>query len=77
MAFPFKIVEHIIPGQHIREYPKSTKYGQETVFRIAIKQYISLDDTSLASDRAVTIIGAHGNGFPKVSHQAIHVYHLN
>ena len=30
MSFPFQIIDHIIPGQQIREYPHSTKGKQET-----------------------------------------------
>lgn len=66
MTFPFKVVEHVIPGQHIREQPHGTKKSQEAVFRLAVKQYIPLNQDSSPSDDAVTIVGAHGVGFPKV-----------
>lgn len=67
MAFPFKIVEHIIPGQHIRDDPHALKGRQEAAVKLAIKQYIPLDQTEAVPENAVTIIGAHGNGFPKVN----------
>jgi hypothetical protein len=75
MSSSFKIIEHVIPGQHIREYPHATKNGrnQETPLKIAIKQYVPLDQAdSTIPDNAVTIIGAHGNGFPKVSQPRHH-----
>ncbi|KAJ5291897.1 hypothetical protein N7478_001148 [Penicillium angulare] len=65
MTLPFQIVEHTLPGQHIRDYPNSTKESQETVLQIAIKQYIPLDLPMPIPDNAVTIIGAPGNGTPK------------
>jgi hypothetical protein len=58
----FNIQEHIIPCQHIREYPQALKSQRQ--LRLAVKQYTPL---TLAEDsNAVTIIGAHGNGIPKV-----------
>jgi hypothetical protein len=64
---PFKIVEHTLPGQHIREHPHSLTGRQEGVVKLAIKQYIPLDQPSQVPDNAVTVIGVHGNGSPKVS----------
>jgi hypothetical protein len=61
----FKVFEHTISCQHIREYPRGTKTRQEEVLQLAIKQYQPLlSDRSL--DHAVTIIAAHANGVPKV-----------
>lgn len=71
MSFPFQIIDHIIPGQHIREYPHSTKGKQETPLQIAIKQYISLDRPSPIPDNAVTIIGSPGNGTPKETYEPL------
>ncbi|KAL2808068.1 putative toxin biosynthesis protein [Aspergillus granulosus] len=65
MISPFKIIEHVLPGQHIREYPLSINGRQETPLQFAIKQYIPLDQPSPISDNAVTIIGVPGNGSPK------------
>ena len=66
MTFPFKVIQHQIPGQHIRLYPRGTKHSQETVLRIAIKQYVPIDLPEIVPDHAVTIIATHGNGFVKV-----------
>jgi hypothetical protein len=68
---PFRIVEHIIPAQHIREYPQATATLQEETLYLAVKQYIPLDNPS-PQPGDVTIIGAHANGFPKV-----HTYRRN
>ncbi|KAL4939888.1 hypothetical protein BDV06DRAFT_224608 [Aspergillus oleicola] len=65
MAFPFRVVEHVLPGQHIREYPQSIKGRQETVLKLSIKQYTPLDQPASIADNAVTIVGVPGNGSPK------------
>jgi hypothetical protein len=64
-AHLFRIHEHIVPSQHIREYPRATAGEQEDVLQIAVKQYIPLDNLEPELGD-VTIIGAHANGFPKV-----------
>jgi hypothetical protein len=61
----FRIQEHVIASQHVREYPGATADSQEDVLKLHIKQYTPLD-SDLSSPNAVTIIGAHANGFPKV-----------
>jgi hypothetical protein len=62
----FEIKEHTLECQHIREYARATSKSQEEVLQLAIKQYIPLDNPNpQAGD--LTIIGAHANGFPKVS----------
>ena len=66
MAPVFNIVEHVIPGQHIREYPNATKHSQEDILKLSIKQYIPLKTVGRVPHNAVTIVGLHGNGFPKV-----------
>ncbi|RHZ57474.1 putative toxin biosynthesis protein [Aspergillus thermomutatus] len=71
MAFPFRVVEHIIPGQHIRENPHALKGRQETALKLAVKQYIPLDQTVPLPENAVTIIGAQGNGFPKETYEPL------
>ncbi len=63
----FNIVEHVIPGQHIREYPNATKHSQEDVLQLSIKEYVPLNRPKHVPHESLTIIGAHGNGFPKVS----------
>jgi hypothetical protein len=60
----FDIVEHTIPCQHIREYPRATADAQEAVLHLAVKQYIPKDNRD-PQPGDVTIIGAHANGFPK------------
>ncbi|MCJ1401145.1 hypothetical protein MMC11_004357 [Xylographa trunciseda] len=60
----FRIQEHIIDSQYIREYPGATRENQEEALKIHVKQYTPLD-TSTILPGAVTIIGAHANGFPK------------
>lgn len=62
---PFRIVEHVVPGEHIREYPAATANEQEEILYLAVKQYIPLDNPN-SQPGDVTIIGAHANGFPKV-----------
>lgn len=60
----FQVEEHIVPCQHIREYPRATADNQEDVLHLAVKQYIPLNNLTPKSGD-VTIIGAHANGFPK------------
>ncbi|KAI9932915.1 hypothetical protein ASPWEDRAFT_102265 [Aspergillus wentii DTO 134E9] len=64
MTSPFRIVEHVVPCQHIREYPAATANEQEDTLHLAVKQYIPLDNPN-PQPGDVTIIGAHANGFPK------------
>ncbi|EED24284.1 toxin biosynthesis protein, putative [Talaromyces stipitatus ATCC 10500] len=64
MSFPFRIVEHVVPGQYLREYPRATSTSQEGTLYLAVKQYIPLDNPHpQAGD--VTFIAAHANGFSK------------
>jgi hypothetical protein len=65
MSATFKVIEHTIPSQHIREYPNATKSQQEAVIQLAVKQYVPLRKFE-PRDGAVTIIAGHANGFPKV-----------
>lgn len=60
----FNISEHILSCQYIREYPGATLHNQEDDLKIHIKQYTPKDNSALQPG-AVTIIGAHANGFPK------------
>lgn len=62
---PFRIVEHVAPGQYIREYPQATSTSQEETLYLSVKQYIPLDNLN-PKPGDVTIIAAHANGFPKV-----------
>lgn len=65
-AHLFHVEKHVVPCQHIREYPLGTANAQDDVLHLAVNQYIPLDN-SRPSSGDVTIIGAHANGFPKVS----------
>ena len=61
----FRVEEHVVPSQHIREYPRATAHEQEDVLNLAVKQYTPLNNLD-PQPGDVTIIGAHANGFPKV-----------
>ena len=61
----FRIEEHKVPCQHIRQYPRVTRAKQEEVLHISVKQYTPLNNLK-PKEGDVTIIGAHANGFPKV-----------
>ncbi|CAK39251.1 uncharacterized protein An07g00270 [Aspergillus niger] len=62
---PWKIVEHRVPCQHVREYPAATTITQESVLYLAVKQYIPLTNINPRPGDA-TIIVAPGGGFGKV-----------
>ena len=62
----FNIRTHLLPCQYIREYPAATAEGQEDTLQLHIKQYTPKVEEKLVFG-AITIIGAHANGFPKVS----------
>lgn len=66
MSTIFRVQEHTIPTSHIREYPRALADDQEDILQLAIKQYTPKESSGL-SKNGVTIIGAHANGFPKVS----------
>ena len=61
----FRIKEHTVEGQYIREYRKALLESQEDTLYLSVKQYTPLDG-SHRRPGAVTIIGAHANAFPKV-----------
>ena len=60
----FKIQTHKVPCQYIREYPRAI-VDQEGDLYLHVKQYTPQDDFH-SRPNAITIIGAHANGFPKV-----------
>lgn len=62
----FATQTHVLPCQHIREYPGATLNEQEDVLHLELKQYTPLDNPN-PKPGDVTIIGAHACGFPKVS----------
>lgn len=63
-ASRFQVTEHVIPCQHIREYPHAIKSDRD-VLKLAIKEYKPLDNIK-ASPGDITIIATHANGIPKV-----------
>ncbi|KAI1826699.1 Alpha/beta hydrolase family-domain-containing protein [Xylaria intraflava] len=69
-SFPFHIKEHIVPGQHIREWPRATSNSQEDVLNLHVKQYTPKDNPS-PQPGDVTILAAHANGFPKELYEAL------
>lgn len=72
----FRVQEHTVPCQHIRHYPHATKDSQETVLHLSVKQYTPLENLH-PRPGDITIIGAHANGFPKVTAlQCINIYNV-
>lgn len=65
MSTLFNIKEHVVDGQHIREYPRATAHSQEEVLQLAVKQYIPKDNQN-PKPGDITIIASHANGFVKV-----------
>ncbi|CAG7922359.1 unnamed protein product [Penicillium olsonii] len=62
-TFPFAVTEHVIDGQYIREYPRAT-VSQDSPVKLVVKKYVpTKNPTPQPGD--VTIVGAHGGGFPK------------
>ena len=62
----FRVIEHQISCQHIREYAHAIDGEQETELLLAVKQYIPLSNPN-PGNGDITIIGAHANGFGKVN----------
>jgi hypothetical protein len=62
---PFHITEHVIDSQHIREYPHATRRGEDAL-KLVVKKYAPKSNPN-PQPGDLTIIGAHGSGFPKVS----------
>ncbi|KAI9674548.1 MAG: hypothetical protein M1817_001886 [Caeruleum heppii] len=66
----FRVSEHQVPCQHIREYAAATANEQEDTLFLALKQYTPWTNLSPKTGD-VTIIGAHANGFPKELYEPI------
>ena len=62
----YRVVEHTVDCSHIRDYPAATANGDADRPQISVKQYIPHDNPH-PQPGDVTIIGAHANGFTKVS----------
>ncbi|RMD40382.1 hypothetical protein DV735_g4740, partial [Chaetothyriales sp. CBS 134920] len=73
--YPFRIIHHRVPAQHIREYPRALLNDQETVLYLDVKQYIPIDNPN-PQPGDVTIIAAHANGFPKELYEPLWAYLL-
>ncbi|KAI1758393.1 Alpha/beta hydrolase family-domain-containing protein [Xylaria castorea] len=69
-SFPFHIEEHVVPGQHVREWARATANSQEDVLNIHVKRYTPKDNPS-PQPGDVTILAAHANGFPKELYEAL------
>lgn len=69
MGFPFQISEHVINAQHVRESVRATATS-DAKLKLCIKQYTPLDNLD-PQPGDVTIIGAHGTGFPKVNRSPV------
>ncbi|KAL4937734.1 hypothetical protein BDV06DRAFT_232381 [Aspergillus oleicola] len=65
----FKVVEHTIPSQSIREYHHAVKPASPAL-QLAIKQYIPLDNLTPGSDD-LTVIAGHANGIPKECYEPL------
>lgn len=61
----FRVIEHTIRCQNVRQRPGAVKFGHEKGLRLAVKQYVPEGDRK-PQPSDVTLIGAHGNSFPKV-----------
>ena len=72
----YHCVEHVVPCQHIRQYPRGTAGDQETRLHLAVKQYTPIDH-AIPQPGDVTIIGAHANGFVKELYEPLwdELYH--
>ena len=60
----FRINEHKVLGQYVREYRQATGNSQEDKLYLSVKQYIPHNNPN-PEPGDVTVIGAHANGFPK------------
>ncbi|SLM37424.1 Alpha/Beta hydrolase fold [Lasallia pustulata] len=60
----FLTLEHVIQGQHIREYPAATVDSQEEALNLHIKHYVPLNNPN-PTHGDVTVVAAHAIGFPK------------
>ncbi|CAD6445021.1 eb35b61e-b925-473d-95b9-9afae0a23dfa [Sclerotinia trifoliorum] len=71
MASTFKAIEHVIPDQHIREYPNGTKHQEEDIFQLPIKQFIPINSLSPVPENSLNIIWVYGSGFPKETYEPL------
>lgn len=67
----FNIIEHVVPGQHVREYPHATRTRQEDILHISVKEYVPKNASIQTKHPGITIIATHGNGFPKETYEPL------
>ncbi|RDW84882.1 hypothetical protein BP6252_02472 [Coleophoma cylindrospora] len=68
----FTVVEHTLPGQHIREYFHATISGQDEELLLHVKQYIPNDNQPRDRHReGVTLIAAHSNAYSKETYEPL------
>lgn len=65
----FKVIEHIVPTQHIREYPRALR-KPDGELKLVVNEYRPLDNLDAALG-SVTIIAAPANGFPKECYEPL------
>ena len=61
----FRVFEHETRTQHTRQWPRGTEVGHENALKLAVKQYVPLEQKGPAPGD-VTFIAAHAYGFAKV-----------
>lgn len=66
----FQVTARIFPGQHIRNYPGSTRTKEEDVLYLEAKQYTPLSNQD-PQDGDVTIIATCASGFPKEMYEPL------
>lgn len=58
--FPFTVTEHVIHGQHVREYPDVT-VSADAKLKLVLKQYTLFDNPNPNPGPGdITVIGTHG-----------------
>ena len=60
----FIIHKHVLPCQHIRQYPHATSQSQDDILHIAINQYVPRNNLH-PKEGDVTIIATTANGVGK------------
>ena len=63
-------VEHVVPGQHIRNYSRAASREQEAVFQLAVKQYTPQYPTG-PEPADITILACHASGVPKETYEPV------
>ncbi|KAL4779049.1 toxin biosynthesis protein [Aspergillus varians] len=66
----FRVIEHHIPCQSIREYHRAVKPDSPDL-QLAVKQYIPLGNSTASDGDEITIIAGHANGIPKECYEPL------